>query len=118
VADPIDVDVGKRIMMRRRVLGMSQVELAKHAGVSFQQIQKYEKGSNRISPSRMHMIAAALQVPPSSFFDEGGNGTNDGPSLSEVSKETVDLASAFEKITNPKTRRTIIALVEGLADPE
>jgi transcriptional regulator with XRE-family HTH domain len=118
LADQIDIDVGARIMLRRRVLGISQVELAKQVGVTFQQIQKYEKGMNRISSSRMQMIAAALQISPSSFFQEDGVQESGGTPLAGMSKDTVELARAFGKIENPKTRKTIIALVEGLSDAE
>ena len=66
--DPIDVEVGAKIKARRRLLGMSQDGLANILGVTFQQVQKYEKGTNRISSSRLAVVANAFGVPPSYFF--------------------------------------------------
>jgi transcriptional regulator with XRE-family HTH domain len=78
--DPIDQYVGARIRIQRIELGMSQVTLAQAIGVTFQQVQKYEKGANRISASRLQQIAAALQAPVSFFFENmpgpGGNITH------------------------------------------
>jgi transcriptional regulator with XRE-family HTH domain len=74
--DPVDVYVGRRVRMRRMMLNMSQEKLADHFGLTFQQLQKYEKGTNRISSSRLVQIASALKVPVAFFF-EGAPGTTD-----------------------------------------
>ena len=84
-ANPIDRHVGTRIRMQRMVRGLSQTELGKAVGVTFQQVQKYEKGANRVSASRLQQIANVLEVAPDFFFEEtqtkkGGNfGSSDDP---------------------------------------
>jgi transcriptional regulator with XRE-family HTH domain len=71
VVEQADLAVGARIRSRRRILGMSQTQLAEQIGVTFQQVEKYEKGSNRVGSSRLHQIADALGVPPAALFGEG-----------------------------------------------
>ena len=68
--DPIDVHVGMRLKLRRNLVGMSQEELGKASGLTFQQIQKYERGTNRIAASRLYRLGQLLGVPPSYFYDE------------------------------------------------
>src|ERR1700689_2631942 len=85
VPNPIDKHVGSRVRMRRMMLGMSQEKLGDALGLTFQQVQKYEKGTNRIGSSRLQQIANILQVPVSFFFDGGPNiseqpGANNAPS--------------------------------------
>jgi len=124
--NPIDVYVGSRIRMRRNILGMSQEKLGEHLGITFQQIQKYEKGTNRVGASRLQAIASILEVPPSFFFD-GAPGGQEG--LMEESQSTymvdflsstegIQLNRAFARIEDPKVRRKVIDLVRALAGEE
>ncbi|TWG65992.1 MULTISPECIES: helix-turn-helix transcriptional regulator [unclassified Aminobacter] len=124
--NPIDVYVGSRIRMRRNILGMSQEKLGEHLGITFQQIQKYEKGTNRVGASRLQAIASILEVPPSFFFD-GAPGGQEG--LMEESQSTymvdflsstegIQLNRAFARIDDPKVRRKVIDLVRALAGEE
>lgn len=112
--------------MRRMLAGISQEKLGDALGLTFQQIQKYEKGANRISASRLQNIAKILGVPVSFFFDGApigediAGGLNDAPGPSYVAdflstSEGVQLNKAFVRITDPKVRRRIIDLVESLA---
>ena len=118
----IDIDVGSRVRMRRLMLDMSQTELANALGISFQQVQKYEKGTNRISASRLHQIASFLQVTIPFFFESHRipRGTVDARSLADISKLTathdgLSLIKAVMKIKDPKLRRCIVNLVEVVA---
>lgn len=119
--DPIDVAVGEKIKIRRRLLAISQSELGKALGVSFQQIQKYEKGTNRIGASRLQHIAAVLHVQPAYFFPDGGADTGRVPELdAELSRfiasdDGRDLYRAFARIGSPPVRRKIVVLVESIA---
>lgn len=124
--NPIDIYVGSRIRMRRNILGMSQEKLGEHLGITFQQIQKYEKGTNRVGASRLQAIASILEVPPSFFFD-GAPGGQEG--LMEESQSTymvdflsstegIQLNRAFARIEDPKVRRKVIDLVRALAGEE
>lgn len=124
--NPIDTHVGRRVRTQRLVLGLSQEKLADALGVTFQQVQKYENGSNRISASRLHMIAAKMGVEPSFFFDGApADGVpmaaaTDGYTATDVSalmatSEGVALAKAFQAITSPNVRRRVIDLVEAIA---
>ena len=126
--DPIDKHVGRRVRARRLVLGMSQEKLAKALGLSFQQVQKYEQGTNRISASRLHQIAHILQVPPASFFEGAphaklhrnvaGAPPADFLSNFPTAAEDVALVKAFLRIKNRKTRRCIVALVQAIVDDD
>ncbi len=125
VPNPIDKHVGSRVRMRRMMLGMSQEKLGDALELTFQQVQKYEKGSNRIGASRLQQIAHILQVQVSFFF-EGAPLPPGGPSgFAEESTEylqntlsTADglaLVKAFSNIQNAKLRRRIVDLVEEMA---
>lgn len=125
--NPIDAYVGSRVRMRRLMLGMSQERLADRIGVTFQQVQKYEKGTNRIGASRLQTIAAVLAIPVSFFFQQDssqplttdGIGTFDGlEDLSDflTSKEGLGLNKAFMKITDPSVRQSVLMLVQSLAN--
>ncbi len=127
VPNPIDVHVGSRVRLRRTMQSMSQEKLGEALGITFQQIQKYEKGTNRIGASRMQQISEALKVPVSFFFEDApmpGNaavGMSEAGSTSYVvdflsSPEGIQLNRAFVRITNPVLRRKVIDLVRGLAD--
>ena len=125
--NPIDIHVGSRVRLRRMMLSMSQEKLGEHLGITFQQIQKYEKGTNRIGASRLQHIARVLQVPVSFFFEDapgapadGQAGMSEQPQTSYVvdflsSSEGLQLNKAFVQIKDPKLRRRIIDLVKGMA---
>ncbi|WP_343313157.1 helix-turn-helix domain-containing protein [Brucella sp. BE17] len=125
--NPIDVHVGSRIRLRRNMLGLSQEKLGENLGITFQQIQKYEKGTNRVGASRLQAISSVLNVPVSFFFDDApGSGNTSTSGFAEdneatyvvdflSSNEGVQLTRAFTKISDPKVRRKIIDLVKSLA---
>lgn len=125
--NPIDIHVGSRIRLRRTMLGMSQEKLGESLGITFQQIQKYEKGTNRVGASRLQNISGILNVPVSFFFEDapGDQGvTPTGMAEANSSNYVVDFLSsseglqlnrAFVKITDPKVRRRIVDLVKALA---
>ncbi|HLN08376.1 MAG TPA: helix-turn-helix domain-containing protein [Xanthobacteraceae bacterium] len=124
--NPIDKHVGSRVRMRRMMMGMSQERLGDAIGLTFQQVQKYEKGTNRIGASRLQQISQSLQVPVSFFFegapqpvDESGtNGHIPSPSYVSDFLATSDglaLTKAFMEIKDRKLRRRIVDLVEGIA---
>jgi transcriptional regulator with XRE-family HTH domain len=124
--NPIDRHVGSRVRMRRMMLSMSQEKLGDALGLTFQQVQKYEKGTNRIGASRLQQISHILQVPVSFFFD-GAPTSNPDPDLADKSSspvflseflatsEGLALTKAFVRIKEPKLRRCIINLVEEIA---
>jgi transcriptional regulator with XRE-family HTH domain len=127
--NPVDKYVGSRVRMRRIMLGMSQEKLGEALGLTFQQVQKYEKGTNRVGASRIQQIAEILQVPVSFLFEGGpsgmpnANGVNEGPSPSYVSdflatSEGLTLTRAFTRIADAKLRRSIVELVEQIAAHE
>jgi transcriptional regulator with XRE-family HTH domain len=122
--NPTDRHVGSRVCMRRKMLSISQTKLAEAIGVTFQQIQKYEKGTNRISASRLLKISHVLQVPISFFFEDPrgpsrGLGSRQVHSPDYVSDflTTTDglaLTKAFMLIKEPKVRRSIVNLVREM----
>lgn len=124
--NPIDIHVGSRIRLRRTMLGMSQEKLGDSLGITFQQIQKYEKGTNRVGASRLQNISAILNVPVAFFFEDAPGDPNTGqPGLSETSNsnyvvdflsssEGLQLNRAFVKIQDSKVRRKIVDLVKAL----
>ncbi len=127
--NPIDKYVGSRVRMRRIMLGMSQEKLGEALGLTFQQIQKYEKGTNRVGASRIQQISEILQVPVSFLFEggptstTGGNGFSEGTSPTYVAdflatSEELALTRAFTRITDAKLRRSIVDLVEQIATHE
>src|SRR5712691_3439904 len=127
--NPIDKHVGSRVRMRRMMIGMSQEKLGDKLGITFQQIQKYEKGTNRIGASRLQQIATVLSVPVSFFFEgapvphASGTGMSEPASPVYVSEflatsEGLALTKAFMKIKDPKVRRRIVDLVEAIASEE
>ena len=127
--NPVDKYVGSRVRMRRIMLGMSQEKLGDSLGLTFQQVQKYEKGTNRIGASRLQQISEILQVPVSFLFEGGPAGPQAEGGMSEASSpayasdflatsEGLALARAFTSITDPKLRRSIVDLVEQMASRE
>ena len=124
--NPVDRHVGARLRMRRMMLPMSQEKLGGALGLTFQQIQKYEKGTNRIGASRLQQISQILQVPVSFFFEGApsvnarSHGVQDAPSPAYVSdflatSEGLALTKAFTRIKGPRLRRRIVDLVEEIA---
>ena len=126
--NPVDKYVGSRIRMRRIMLGMSQEKLGESLGLTFQQIQKYEKGTNRVGASRLQQISEILQVPVAFLFEGGPGGpspggSNEAPSPAYVSdflatSEGLALTRAFTRINDSKLRRSIVDLVEQIAARE
>ncbi len=127
--NPIDVHVGSRIRLRRTMLGFSQEKLGESLGITFQQVQKYEKGTNRVGASRLQNIAGILDVPVAFFFEDApGDAPKSSADLAESSTnyvvnflssaEGLQLNRSFVKISDPKVRRRLIELVKALADDE
>jgi transcriptional regulator with XRE-family HTH domain len=124
---PVDIHVGSRIRLRRNMLGMSQENLGENLGITFQQIQKYEKGTNRVGASRLQAIASILGVPVAFFFEDApgqesvsGRGFAEDASTAFAvefcgSPEGLQLNRAFVKIADAKVRRRIIDLVKSLS---
>jgi transcriptional regulator with XRE-family HTH domain len=126
--NPVDRHVGSRMRMRRMLIGMSQEKLGEALGITFQQIQKYEKGTNRIGASRLHHIARVLGV-PIEFFYEGApqvgavQGFAESPASGYVAdflttSEGLELVKAFIAIKDPKVRRRIVDLAKALGQSE
>jgi transcriptional regulator with XRE-family HTH domain len=124
--NPIDKHVGARVRMRRLILGMSQGKLGDALDVTFQQVQKYEKGANRIGASRLQQLARVLDVPPAYFFEDAPSGEPRAPGFAEdeVQTQFVDFLStseglqlnrAFAAIRDAKVRKKILDLVVSLA---
>jgi transcriptional regulator with XRE-family HTH domain len=126
VPNPIDKHVGGRLRMQRMVLGMSQEKLGEAFGLTFQQVQKYEKGVNRMGSSRLQQAAGILGVPVPFFFEGAPGGykmTADAPSSSYVnefvsSEDGLRLIKAFTRITRPAVRHRIVTLVQEIAGDE
>jgi len=122
----IDAYVGERVRLRRKLLGMSQVSLSESLGITFQQLQKYEKGVNRVGASRLQRIAEVLGVPIGFFFDEEKSraaGLRLSADTDEVahfiaSKEGLALTRAFIAIENPNIRRRLLALARSLGSTQ
>jgi len=122
-ANPIDIQVGNRVRIRRMLIGMSQERLGDLLGLTFQQVQKYEKGVNRIGAGRLFEVSRILNVPVD-FFYEGvaaaGQPESDGAPVMEFvsSGEGRQLALAFMKIKDTKVRKRMLDLVKSLAEEE
>lgn len=134
--NPVDVHVGGRVRLRRTLLGMSQEKLGESVGLTFQQIQKYERGANRIGASRLFEFSKILDVPVSFFFDDMSSvqsGRVDGPvpqgahdhpqtMLTDdtplTRRETLELVRAYYRISDPQVRRRLFELTKSLAMAE
>jgi len=127
--NPVDVHVGSRLRLRRMILGMSQERLGEQMGLTFQQIQKYEKGANRVGASRLFQLSCILEVPVQFFYDElrlkgqapglkGGNEPQGEALILDFlnSREGLELNRAFTQIRSAKIRRLLVELVRALAD--
>ena len=126
--NPVDLHVGGRVRMRRKVLGVSQERLAEALGLTFQQVQKYERGANRVSASKLYEIARFLSAPVAYFFEglsdpSATGGASAGGAEQFVHEflmtpEGLELAAAFPKIARPRLRRRILDLVRALAEDD
>ena len=124
--DPVDVHVGSRVRLRRTLLGMSQEKLGSALGLTFQQVQKYERGTNRIGSSRLYQLSRILDVPVSFFFDDMPEvAVNRGNAIAESAqsrfdqqdlskRETLELVRAYYRIMEPNIRKRIFELVKSL----
>lgn len=137
---PIDVHVGSRVRLRRTLLGMSQERLGEALGLTFQQVQKYERGVNRVGASRLFDISRVLDIPISYFFDDMPEGMSEGPvsgprgrttGFSDApgpfgagiddnmsKRETLELVRAYYRITDPSMRKRMYDLIRSLAPTE
>jgi transcriptional regulator with XRE-family HTH domain len=126
VPNPVDLHVGARIRLRRRMQGVSQEKLAEALGLTFQQVQKYERGANRVSASKLYEIAAALRAPVSYFFDgladpASETGDRQFPSNEQtvhtflMTAEGLELARLFPGLTRGRVRRRFLDLMRALA---
>jgi len=132
--NPIDVHVGSRVRLRRTLLGMSQEKLGEALGLTFQQVQKYERGANRVGASRLFDLSRVLDVPVSFFFDDmndqlktqtpaliAGVGELDEPPAHfdhdpMAKRETLELVRAYYRISDPQVRKRVYELAKALAD--
>ena len=130
-ANPIDVHVGSRMRLRRTLLGFSQGKLGEAVGLTFQQIQKYERGANRVGSSRLYALSRVLDVPVAYFFEEmppevSGKRGKGVPGLAEAPqvefsadplarRETLELVRAYYRIKDPKVRKRFFGLAKSLA---
>ncbi len=135
-SSPVDVHVGGRIRLRRTLLGMSQERLGEALGLTFQQVQKYERGANRVSASRLFDLSRVLDVPISFFYDDmpeeiGGPGLGSrapggfadaqdafGQDEALHRRETLELVRAYYRIADPALRRRIFDLIKTMGSPE
>ena len=134
-ANSIDEHVGTRLRMRRALLGMSQERLAEQVGITFQQIQKYENGANRVSASRLYEFSKVLDIPVNFFFESYSNaaaGSDAGQAVYGMAendqaafegsddilkrKETIELIRVYYSIENPKVRKDLFKLVKTMAE--
>ena len=117
--NPIDKHVGSRVRMRRMMLGMSQEKLGDALGLTFQQVQKYEKGTNRVSCSRLYEISQILDVPVTYFFSASGEAGLEVAVTEQFEvpelKDGFRLMTAFRQIQSHAVRKNVIALVETVA---
>jgi transcriptional regulator with XRE-family HTH domain len=130
VPNPIDVHVGLQVRLRRKELKISQEKLAETLGLTFQQVQKYERGANRISASKLYEIARTLRVPMGWFFEglsDPSEGRDEHADPAEptgfahnflLTQEGIDLANLFPKVQHRRVRRRLVELVRSLAEEE
>ncbi len=129
IPNPVDVHVGRRVRMRRTLLGMSQTTLGEAIGLTFQQVQKYENGTNRVSASRLFNLSRLLDVPIQYFFDDmssevaasspaqGGGRAKKPPSYEPdpmAKRETLELVREYYKITDPEIRKHLFEMTKTL----
>jgi transcriptional regulator with XRE-family HTH domain len=120
--DPIDIHVGQRVRARRKMIGLSQTQLGSELGVTFQQVQKYERGTNRIGSSRLFKMSTTLDVPVAYFF-EGAETKMPGYTIADDTvsegfferEETQELVEAYYKIADPRIRKKVLGLARLLS---
>ncbi|MCF3935449.1 helix-turn-helix domain-containing protein [Acuticoccus sp. M5D2P5] len=121
-ANSVDSHVGSRVRLRRLELGLSQEKLADQLGITFQQVQKYERGTNRIGASRLHQIALVLQAPITYFFDGASEHAlprnSDASPLAQALSDpaTVRLVRAFASISDPHLKQKAVGIIEAIAE--
>ena len=125
--NPVDLHVGTRIRMRRKLLGISQERLADDLGLTFQQVQKYERGANRVSASKLYEIARSLKTSIAYFFEGLADPANPGEESDSgeqsvhdflMTPEGLELAGLFPRVPQPRIRRRILELVRSMAEEE
>jgi len=122
VPHPVDIHVGRQMRARRELRGLPQKELARQLGISFQQVQKYESGANRISASKMWQLCDVLEVEPGYFFEgletrrRGRSMESDleAPQDGRSARQVLDLNQAFKQIEDTRVRRQVVQLVKAL----
>lgn len=115
--DPIDIAVGARIRIRRRWLGLSQTQLANSIGITFQQVQKYEKGSNRVSASMLVKIAKALETSVATLVGEDGSSPVEAVVYAQLGTPgAAELLAAFARISSSESRRALLTMAGSLAE--
>ena len=127
--NPVDIHVGARVRLRRTLLGMSQEKLGEAIGLTFQQVQKYERGANRVGASRLYDLSRVLEVPVSFFFDDmpdeiSSKSVHERREMSESPdpfdndpmnrRETLELVRAYYRITDPTQRKRVFELVKSM----
>jgi transcriptional regulator with XRE-family HTH domain len=125
---PVDVHVGARVRLRRTALGMSQEKLGDAIGLTFQQVQKYERGTNRIGASRLYELSRVLEVPVSFFFEELDPAAIAGTQIAGLNepgappytagggnRDVLELARTFQRISDPALRRRLFDLIKAIA---
>ncbi|MBS0410625.1 MAG: helix-turn-helix transcriptional regulator [Proteobacteria bacterium] len=114
--DPIDVAVGARVRIRRRWLGLSQTQLANALGITFQQVQKYERGANRVSASMLVKIAAKLETTVAALVGEDGSAPVEAIIYAQLATPgATDLLAAFAKISDGEARRAVLTIAQSLS---
>lgn len=120
--DPIDIHVGQRVRARRKMLGLSQTQLGQELGVTFQQVQKYERGTNRIGSSRLFRMSNTLDVPVAYFFEGAETKMPGYVSMNETMgdgvfdrEETQELVDAYYRIADPRIRKKVLGLARLLS---
>ena len=121
--DPVDVHVGSRVKLRRTILGMSQMQLAGQIGVTFQQVQKYERGTNRISASRLYDLSKVLDVPVSFYFDDMleeivGKRSMPMPGDPMAKREVLDMVRAYHAIPDAGVRKSLFDMIKALTQSD
>ncbi len=117
--DPIDVMIGLRVRVRRKALSMSQTELGNRIGVTFQQVQKYERGVNRIAGSTLVRVAQALDSSVSALLGEAETGALDADAWGDLAEpQALELVRAFSEITDPKLRKALLSFVSKIGKNE
>jgi len=118
-AGPVDVHIGRRIRLRRSAMRMTLGSLGEALGLSFQQVQKYERGANRVGSARLHDLSRALAVPVSYFFDGMAQKAADIEDTRDpgfiVRRETLDLVHAYDRIADAVVRKRVLDLIRALA---